>query len=780
MMRGPFQKVIKKMLEDQKNQSEELIREKLERQNSKIAVLKNVVNGIAQNIKQSSSVNQQESEKKDISQIFIPQMTRRKIGHDGLSLRMPESFDIMYNKKHEKDSSNAGKSKIMLEQEEYEKMSYIEKKLGTGNCYKQEAILMLVNHIGREHQNDIKKKQQVLAKQKLKELKKQKLISKLELAHNKSEIVDQQNSPMQQAIQNIKNIHGKRMQIEKFSDQQQYPINQSDKDLSIFTNQRQDQQFRNTRFSVDTGAQRNAMNSSLIGFKNNQHQQSKIMTPTSKCIPIFGQTQSAFGIIQTDKRSDNYPRLSQQEQYKIAKRKALRNFCSSSHDLQDQFINIVDDDKFLPNQTKNSFQFNSNSGLSPKSQFSNLSQASPEGTPLRYEEPQTGAQAVKEFEKFNNQKFDLAADQIDPVNSGPSYLTSKAKDKKQMEMLNKYLNYSLMKLNDDFVQSRFKQFLKSKHEKKVKQETVYERLQKNADAKVQEKLIYLSKAYDEPQNQNKSKFLNVSQNRILMLQKKIKSNLNSPQRKCLLGINFPRKSRLHKNSSFANSSHGFEESRMSDLEDEDHELTEITESISVNEDMKVSSHREAQVTTFSEQNQVNSFVNSGAIGNFMQTQNKSFDIQVKTNNESCQDSLFKKRQDFKNQSQIIGSQIAKALLQNQNTANFQDSQFIEQEFEQSSDSQHSKNNQKVSKSRQGSVLINPRSRTSQIIQQNKKQVRIYDPSMEIDKRLDVIERQVISSQVSRRGKNTSQKEVNQKSNYDHDFPNQTSFSFQKQ
>jgi len=30
-------------------------------------------------------------------------------------------------------------------------MSFIEKKLGIGNSYKQEVLLMLVNHIGREH-----------------------------------------------------------------------------------------------------------------------------------------------------------------------------------------------------------------------------------------------------------------------------------------------------------------------------------------------------------------------------------------------------------------------------------------------------------------------------------------------------------------------------------------------------------------------------------------------------------------------------------------------------
>ena len=39
-------------------------------------------------------------------------------------------------------------------------------------------------------------------------------------------------------------------------------------------------------------------------------------------------------------------------------------------------------------------------------------------------------------------------------------MTGKQRDKKQMALLTKYLNFSLMKLNDEFVQDKYKQHLK--------------------------------------------------------------------------------------------------------------------------------------------------------------------------------------------------------------------------------------------------------------------------------------------------------------------------------
>ena len=53
-----------------------------------------------------------------------------------------------------------------------------------------------------------------------------------------------------------------------------------------------------------------------------------------------------------------------------------------------------------------------------------------------------------------------------------------------MGILNKYLNYSLMKLNDDFVQGRYKQFLRASDQKYIPKQSVYDRLQKNAHEKV--------------------------------------------------------------------------------------------------------------------------------------------------------------------------------------------------------------------------------------------------------------------------------------------------------
>lgn len=66
---------------------------------------------------------------------------------------------------------------------------------------------------------------------------------------------------------------------------------------------------------------------------------------------------------------------------------------------------------------------------------------------------------MEEFEHFNNEKL---AQQVNlNFESGKSsVLSRKQKDKKQMALLTKYLNFSLMKLNDSYVQSRYKNHLK--------------------------------------------------------------------------------------------------------------------------------------------------------------------------------------------------------------------------------------------------------------------------------------------------------------------------------
>ena len=68
-------------------------------------------------------------------------------------LHIPDGYDMLNSPANavRSRSSNNKLGHVMLEQEEYEKMSFIEKKLGTGNSYKEEALLMLVNEIGREH-----------------------------------------------------------------------------------------------------------------------------------------------------------------------------------------------------------------------------------------------------------------------------------------------------------------------------------------------------------------------------------------------------------------------------------------------------------------------------------------------------------------------------------------------------------------------------------------------------------------------------------------------------
>ena len=73
-----------------------------------------------------------------------------------------------------------------------------------------------------------------------------------------------------------------------------------------------------------------------------------------------------------------------------------------------------------------------------------------------------------------------------------------------------------MKLNDDYVQAKYKAFLKASHKGEIKQESVYDRLQKNAQAKAQQNMIMLQAAYDNPLNNSakKSKFVNVSQDRL--------------------------------------------------------------------------------------------------------------------------------------------------------------------------------------------------------------------------------------------------------------------------
>ena len=76
----------------------------------------------------------------------------------------------------------------------------------------------------------------------------------------------------------------------------------------------------------------------------------------------------------------------------------------------------------------------------------------------------TGIEAVKEYENFNTHKSAINKDLHDVQTSACGYLTSKQKDKQQMNMLNKYLNYSLMKLNDEFVQKKFKTYLKAQTE----------------------------------------------------------------------------------------------------------------------------------------------------------------------------------------------------------------------------------------------------------------------------------------------------------------------------
>lgn len=75
-------------------------------------------------------------------------------------------------------------------------------------------------------------------------------------------------------------------------------------------------------------------------------------------------------------------------------------------------------------------------------------------------------------------------------------------------MLNKYLNYSLMKMNDSFVQERFKQFIKQRaNHSENKQEDVYSRLMRNAEEKTHQNLQLLSMLYDDGKD---SKFMNHS------------------------------------------------------------------------------------------------------------------------------------------------------------------------------------------------------------------------------------------------------------------------------
>ena len=87
--------------------------------------------------------------------------------------------------------------------------------------------------------------------------------------------------------------------------------------------------------------------------------------------------------------------------------------------------------------------------------------------------------------------------------------SGKQKDRQKMEVLNKYLNYSLMKLNDGYVQERYKMFLKKRDKDKKKEENVYERLQKNAKEVVVDRLENLSKILKQTQSK-KSHNLNKS------------------------------------------------------------------------------------------------------------------------------------------------------------------------------------------------------------------------------------------------------------------------------
>ncbi|CDW87660.1 UNKNOWN [Stylonychia lemnae] len=137
MFKGPFQKVIKNMLI-----TKPLKQQRAKRNNS---LLQNLLE--KPSTSQSNAIQETKKQFEDLSmpvKAVIPQITTVKIADD-LKLRIPQNFDLLYQNAGQ---NGKGPSKIMMEQEEYEKMSFIEKKLGTGNSYKQEALLMLVNHIG--------------------------------------------------------------------------------------------------------------------------------------------------------------------------------------------------------------------------------------------------------------------------------------------------------------------------------------------------------------------------------------------------------------------------------------------------------------------------------------------------------------------------------------------------------------------------------------------------------------------------------------------------------
>ncbi|CDW87659.1 UNKNOWN [Stylonychia lemnae] len=363
----------------------------------------------------------------------------------------------------------------------------------------------------------------------------------------------------------------------------------------------------------------------------------------------------------------------------------------------------------------------------------------------------TGEDAVKEYENFNNHKSNMNKDlDIDPGSQG-NYLTSKQKDKQQMKMLNKYLNFSLMKLNDEFVQRKFKTYLKAQSEQQGSRDSVYDRLQKNANENVQKKLLQLSQVINEPSNRSSALAFNHAEQLKQKLKFKIQTNLNTNENQ----LNVPRASRISqillKSSGRLNTSHFNDDPKYQ-------ELVKLSETSSDEESQQLNQnegfdplHNKSSLT-FSN-HQYRSFMsNMEKLSSQKKSPNlrNSILISNRLNETSGDEKSIKSNSGRKcsfRRSQIVQNT---QIFINQPTGKFK-------EYEEKSP-----NNSKNSR----------RSGFGQ-----RKHVRIYDPQMEIDKRLDVIERQVITSQHAKRSQQFFSQQNSPSNRVNINFKNQDNHYF---